>query len=535
MAPAAYAKALNSTSNSYSSSSESNGSHVEKSSVYAFSPSWLNNTTGSSPMRTLNTRGHQPSDSISGDSSSSNQPETMDSQVRSLSQLKPTRDGTNTFEKNFPTLATNSAEDKHSSAGSVWANRNLTKEKVISSRSSLDDGTFQGNKQISEHNVQLEKLKALVPKLETKKRTSSSRTKPNLHPGRTLSLPAQFSRSTSTVSPKSASAISSPPLSASSTPVTPKKLAVFRSSQVRQIAPVETKGLSSPTNSESKKLDQDSSVTDQRVATNVMSHQSDLYDKSHTDHMYADDMSQKSNDDWPLSSVDFGITYSPQVDNVSASTQQPRGEITAYSKEYHSEQLESEPVYSRAEQLRFLELMRNWTGGSERWENNCGGISLSTPSTPRKPISDTSSKLDFEDQSSLFGSRSSSPSHRSQSSVSSASRREYSHFGPTSQQVSYGDYAYNQEPMSNSSSHTLYQQQQQSHYANSVESVDSFTTRPSPSFDRSHQDHSNVSSIYARHDSYYGQYGSNEERHLLKSRSLGHPPINRHRPGVYHA
>ncbi|KAI8576274.1 hypothetical protein K450DRAFT_257503 [Umbelopsis ramanniana AG] len=509
MAPAAYAKALDSTSNTYSSASESNGSHVEKPSAYAFSPSWLNNTTGSSPMRSLNTRGLQPSDSISGDSSSSNQPETMDSQVRSLSQLKPTRDGTNTFEKNFPTLAANSAEDKHSSAGSVWANRNLTKEKVISSRSSLEEGTYQGNKQISEHNVQLAKLKALVPKLETKKRTSSSRPKPNMHPGRTLSLPAQFSRSTSTVSPKSVSAISSPPLSASSTPATPKKLAVFRSSHVRQISPVETKGLSSPTNSDSKKLDQGLSMDDQRVDTGVMSHQSDLYDKSHSDHIYADDLSQKSNDDWQLSSVDYGITYSPQVDNVSTSIQQSRSETTAYLKEYQR--------------------------GSERWENNCGGISLSTPTTPKKTISDTSSKLDFEDQSSLFGSRSSSPSHRSQSSVSSTSRREYSHFGPTHQQVSYSDYAYNQEPMLSSSSHTLYQQQQQSHYTNPVESVDSFTTRPSPSFDRSHQDHSNVSSIYARHDSYYGQYGSNEERHVLKSRTLGHPPINRHRPGVYHA
>jgi hypothetical protein len=430
-------------------------------------------------------------------------------------------------------LAANSAEDKHSSAGSVWANRNLTKEKVISSRSSLEDGTFQGNKQISEHNVQLEKLKALVPKLETKKRTSSSRPKPNLHPGRTLSLPAQFSRSTSTVSPKSVSAISSPPLSASSTPVTPKKLAVFRSSQIRQVSPLETKGLSSPTSSESKKLDQDLSMTDQREAS---SHRSELYDKSNSDHIYADDMSQKSNDDWQLSSVDYGITYSPQVDNVSASIQQSRSEATAYLKEYQSGQLETEPVYSRAEQLRFLELMRNWTGGSERWENNCGGISLSTPTTPKKPISDTSSKLDFEDQSSLFGSRSSSPSHRSQSSVSSASRREYSHFGPTSQPVSYSDYSYNQEPMSSSSSHPMYQQQQQqSHYTIPVESVDSFTTRPSPSFDRSHQDHPNVSSIYARHDSYYGQYGANEERHVLKIRTLGHPPINRHRPGVYHA
>jgi hypothetical protein len=330
------------------------------------------------------------------------------------------------------------------------------------------------------------------------------------------------------------SAVSSPPLSASSTPVTPKKLAVFRSSQVRQVSPLESKGLSSPTISESKKLDQDVSISGQHEASIGIGHQSDLYDMANSDHIDTEEISQKSNDDWQLSSVEYGVANSPQTMNASAIIQPSRSNTTAYLKEYQSEQLESEPVYSRAEQLRFLELMRNWTGGSERWENNCGGISLSTPSTPKKPISDTSSKLDLEDQSSLFGSRSSSPSHRSQSSVSSTSRREYSHFGPTNQQVSYGDYSYNQEPIVNPSSHTLYQQQQP-HYINQVESMDSFTTRPSPSFDRSHQDYSNVSSIYARNDSYYGQYGSNEERHVLKSRTLGQPPTNRHRPGIYHA
>jgi hypothetical protein len=61
MAPAAYAKALNSTSNAYNSTSESNDLHVDKQSAYAFSPSWLNNTTGSSSMKSLNSRGYQSS------------------------------------------------------------------------------------------------------------------------------------------------------------------------------------------------------------------------------------------------------------------------------------------------------------------------------------------------------------------------------------------------------------------------------------------------------------------------------------------
>lgn len=330
------------------------------------------------------------------------------------------------------------------------------------------------------------------------------------------------------------SAVSSPPLSASSTPVTPKKLAVFRSSQVRQISPLETKGLSSPTISESKKLDHDVSIIGQHEASDVIGQQSDLYDKSNGDSIGTEVMSQKSNDDWQVSSVEYSIANSPQAMTAPANIQPCHSDTTAYMKEYQSEQLESEPVYSRAEQLRFLELMRNWTGGSERWENNCGGISMSTPSTPKKLVSDTPSRLDLEDQSSLFGSRSSSPSHRSQSSVSSTSRREYSHFGPTNQQISYGDYVYNQESMANPKSYTLYQQQQP-YYINPVESLDSFTTRPSPSFDRSHQDYPSASSIYARSDSHYGQFGSSEDRHVLKSRTLGHPPTNRHRPGVYHA
>jgi hypothetical protein len=435
-------------------------------------------------------------------------------------------------------LAANAAEDKPSSAGSVWANRNLTKEKVITSRSSLEDGSFHGNKQMSEHNIQLEKLKALVPKLETKKRASSSRAKPSLHPGRTLSLPTQFNRRTSTVSSNSASTVSSPPLPASSTPVTPKKLAVFRSSQVRQLLPMETKESLGPTSSESRKLDEDLSPTDQREVSSLTDNQiqSELFEESNSDHTETDDMLQKSNDgsSWKLSSVDYGIAYGSRSDNVPESIQQSRSDTTAYLKEYQNGQLETEPVYSRAEQLRFLELMRNWTGGSERWENNCGGISISAPPTPKKPASDISSKFDLEDRTSLFGSRPISPGHRSQSSVSSVGRREYSHVGQTSYQISTGDYSYNQYHTLIPDSHTMYQQQQQPHNINTAESMDSFTTRPSPSFDRSHQEYQNVSSIYARHDLYYGQYSPNEEQHVLKSRTLGQPPINRHRPGVYH-
>ncbi|GAB5586064.1 hypothetical protein Unana1_00964 [Umbelopsis nana] len=506
MAPAAYAKALNSTSNSahaFGSTAGSNESDVEKQSAYAFSPSWLNNST-----------------------------------VRSLTQLSHTRDVPNTFEKNFPTLATNAAEDKQSSAGSVWGNRNLTKEKVISARSPVEEGGPHSSRHNNEHNVQLEKLKALVPKIETKKRSSSSRTKPSLHSARATSLPAQFSRSSSTMSLKSLSTASPPP-SANSTPITPKKLAVFRSSQVRQISPVEAKDHSNSPVLETKRFDQESIPVDLHEATKITKlqglNQSEETSSHH--HMDFDEGSRKPNDEahWRMSSTEYADVYGTHSDDVAIpeSHQSSRSETTAYLKDYPG--IESEPVYTMAEQLRFLELMRNWTGGSERWENNCGGISISMPSTPRRTPSDLSNKLDDEDQSSVFGSRDSSPGHRSQSSISSLGRlgnTQYSHFGQGSLQMSSGDYTYNQAPLLTPDTQTMYQHLSYINPSDSMVNTDLFNTRPS--IDRG-QDYQKVPPIYGRHDPYYGQLGLNDEQqHVFNNRTLSHP-INRHRPGVYHA
>lgn len=452
--------------------------------------------------------------------------------VRSLTQLKSTSNGPNTFEQNFPTLAANSAEDKQSSAGSVWGDRNLTKEKVISARSPVEDGGLHGSKQNNEHNVQLEKLKALVPKIETKKWSSSSRTKSNLHSARTMSLPAQFSRSSSNMSLKSLSSVSPPP-TASSTPVTPKKLAVFRSSQVRQISPLEAKESSGSSTLETKTFAQHPISVDRHEQHDKLQPLHELEEKSNNEHIGFNDESQKSNDGqhWQLSPMVYNDVYYPLTNGVSVpeSIQPSRSETTtAFMKKYPDQQVETEPVYSRAEQMRFLELMRTWTGGSERWENNCGGISMSAPTTPRKTPSDLSSKFDLED--SLFGSRESSPGHRSQSSSSSVGRlgnRHYSHFGQGSLQMSSSDYTYNNQVIPESQ--TMYQQPQYISSGESMVNTDFFNTRSS--FDRGHQ---KAPPIYGRHDPYYGQMSLNDEQHVFNNRTFDHP-ISRHRPGVYHA
>jgi hypothetical protein len=426
-----------------------------------------------------------------------------------LSQRSVLRNTSNTFETNFPTLANPIADDKQSASSSVWGNRHHTKEKVIAAHTT-DDTNVYNSRHSNEHNVQLEKLKALVPKIEPKKRSTSSRTKGTLHPTRAVSLPAQLPRNSSPMYPKSLSTTSPPP-TANSTPTTPKKLAVFRSSQVRQLQHSDDRLRTKETSKRNDLLVDQHANSIRNIAESI---------DSLDDHIASADNgpSNSTEQDLSLSQNGYDVNYDIRDNGITMldSFGRSRSELSNFPTQYHAESIEPEPVYSRAEQIRFLELMRSWTGGSERWRNNCGGISLSAPTTPHKP----SSRLDFDDQSSLFGSHDSSPGHNSRSSGSSTGSRlagkQYSYFGHNNGPISSGDYAYNKPRTPVADAHGLYQQPQ----FNS--SSDRFTEyQTSPSF-------------YGRNDHHYGQLGLNDDPGFNNIRNANYP-INRHRPGVYPA
>ncbi|KAJ2962218.1 hypothetical protein NQZ79_g2624 [Umbelopsis isabellina] len=517
MAPAAYAKPPNSTSdnaNAFGQSAGNSGSNSERSSVYAFPPSWLKNSSNNTTAKLTTYKNTQPPGS-SIDTTMDNRQENTDHGDPLLPQRSTRRNNQNTFDSNFPTLATPIADEKQSASSSVWGNRHHTKEKVIAAHSA-DDTNVYNTRHSNEHNVQLEKLKALVPKIEPKKRSNSSRTKGSLHPTRAVSLPAQLPRNSSSMYLKSLSTTSPPP-TASSTPTTPKKLAVFRSSQVRQLQ-----------HSDARESDRLRAMDISKTEDLLVGHQAN---SSRSSAASTDDLNDRNVDSTDnsqsistehhlsLSQHRYDVKYDPQNTGVNAMADgfgRSRSNLSDFPKQYHEEAIKPEPVYSRAEQIRFLELMRSWTGGSERWQNNCGGISVSAPTTPHKPPS----RIDLDDQSSLFGSHDSSPGYNSRLSRSSSSAKfadkQYSYFGNTKVSDSPGDYLYNQARTPTIDAHALYQQPAYN------SSADRFTEyQSSPSF-------------YSRPDYHYEQVGSNDDPGFNKIRNSNYP-INRHRPGVYPA
>lgn len=434
-----------------------------------------------------------------------------------LPQRSTRRNTHNTFDSNFPTLATPTADEKQSASSSVWGNRHHTKEKVIAAHSA-DDTAVYNTRHSNEHNVQLERLKALVPKIEPKKRSNAARTKGSLHPTRAVSLPAQLPRNSSPMYLKPLST-TSPPSTASSTPTTPKKLAVFRSSQVRQLQHSDARESDRLRAMEISKTEELLVGHQANSSRNSLASTDDLNDR---DLGLADDsQSISKGHHMPLSHHEYDVKYDIQntSDNVMPDGLGPsRSDLNDFSQQYHEQAIQPEPVYSRAEQVRFLELMRSWTGGSERWRNNCGGITVSAPTTPHQPPS----RIDLDEQSSLFVSHDSSPGYNSQLSRSSSNGRpapadkQYSYFGHTNVPDSPGDYTYNQTRTSLVDAHAMYQKPA---YDTKAERFASYHSSPS---------------YYNRPEYHYGQVASNDDLGFNKIRNATYP-INRHRPGVYPA
>ncbi|KAG2184611.1 hypothetical protein INT43_000520 [Umbelopsis isabellina] len=517
MAPAAYAKPSNSTSdktNAFGQHAGNSDSNSERSSVYAFPPSWIKTSNNSVPAKLTTYKSTQPSGSAFDKPTDSRQ-ENTDYRDPLLPQHNTRRNTHNTFDSNFPTLATSTADEKQSTSPSVWGNRHHTKEKVIAAHS-VEDTTVYNTRHGNEHNVQLERLKALVPKIEPKKRSISSRTKGSLHPARAVSLPAQLPRNSSPMYLKSLSTTSPPP-TASSTPTTAKKLAVFRSSQVRQLQ-----------HSDARESDRLRAMEISKTEDLLVGHQAN---SSRNSTASTDDLNDRNMDladnsqsisnvhHMPMSQHEYDVKYENQNASINLMPEgfgRSRSDLNEFSKQYHEEAVTAEPVYSRAEQIRFLELMRSWTGGSERWQNNCGGISVSAPTTPHQPPS----RIDLDDQSSLFGSQDSTPGYNSQLSRSSSSGRpadkQYSYFGHTNVPGSPGDYTYNQARTSLVDAHAVYQQPV---YDTSAERHTAYQSSPS---------------FYSRPDYHYGQIVTNDDLSFNKIRNANYP-INRHRPGVYPA
>ncbi|KAG0168493.1 hypothetical protein DFQ28_005639 [Apophysomyces sp. BC1034] len=223
----------------------------------------------------------------------------------------------------FPSLG-DVEEDKRKH--SAWSDTNTVKKKVISPALKPDDDPFAGMNQFVDYQQEIERLKALVPKVEAKRRTLSRPKSTGSEPSSSLRLGrGSWNDSGPRPAGKSISTKSVPP-SVRRGPTSP----------VSRTRPMSSLDLASAT----KTKDLDGSISPSSTS--------------------------------PTSSGRITPILSPTIDTPTTFGHDQVESQTLEEKDEASTK-EVGPAITEEEKTRFLEFVRSWTGGLKGWESQ-GGI-----------------------------------------------------------------------------------------------------------------------------------------------------------------
>ena len=276
------------------------------------------------------------------------------------SNSRPTSPTSTITDENFPSLSTPGEEGKKKR--SVWNDPSIVKRKVISPGaggavpSSVEgngtDDPFAGMNNLVDYQQEIERLKALVPKVENKKRTSTTgrpkstssdlKQQQQQHQQRLLWNDLRSAASSVAASRSAASSIKSSRVSSVSPTVRP------------MVADMLLSSVSSSSASSCALSSNASSVaSDDDIKSTPCSSQS------------VTDESQSSEDKEELHHHQQQQQQQHHHHHHHIQSQQMH-------PQHHHNHMESvsSPVITEEEKARFLEFMRSWTGGWQGWDKN---------------------------------------------------------------------------------------------------------------------------------------------------------------------
>lgn len=240
---------------------------------------------------------------------------------------------TDANEDSFPSLA--GALDDGKKKRSVWADANAVRKKVLSpsGESSCED-PFAGMNSLVDYQAEIERLKALVPKVEKRRSAAAARPKST-----GTDLKAASSQRSSWNNPPSRS-----------TQQRPSSVMSAKSS------PRRTGAASSPTLSD----------------TQLVSSTAELPSAAHAD-MISASRSTSSVSSEQISSADVSQVSSvtSEDEKLEAAGFSPKVAAASHANTTATKSDEStKSVITEEEKARFLEFMRSWTGGWQGWDRN---------------------------------------------------------------------------------------------------------------------------------------------------------------------
>ncbi|KAI9490900.1 hypothetical protein BDB00DRAFT_874901 [Zychaea mexicana] len=252
-------------------------------------------------------------------------------------ESRPSSPTSTMTDENFPSLSALGDDDDAKKKRSVWNDPTTVKQKVISPGSGgvpSSDGTddpFAGMNTLVDYQQEIERLKALVPKVENKKRASTGSTPRPKSTGSDLKQRLLWNdlRSAAAAAAAAAAGRSGSSVKSHVSPTTRPMVADMLLSSM------------SSSNSSSVASDDDT--------------------KSDHSSQFVTDESQPSDD---------------KVDDDDDDDDEPMESVSTSSSSSSTSSAKS--VITEEEKARFLEFMRSWTGGWQGWDknsiNNAAGI-----------------------------------------------------------------------------------------------------------------------------------------------------------------
>ncbi|KAI9275836.1 hypothetical protein BDA99DRAFT_555596 [Phascolomyces articulosus] len=311
-------------------------------SSYTFAPRWM-------------AKANHESTTITTIASSTTTTITAPSSTTSSRPSSPTSTMT---DENFPSLSTLGEEGKKKR--SVWNDPNSVKRKVISPSTSGvpsseggghgTDDPFAGMNTLVDYQQEIERLKALVPKVENKKRTSTP-----IH-----------SSTTTTTTPTSTTTSTRPKSTGADLKQQQQQRLLWNDLRSAASSVAANRSAASSVKS-SGRVSSVSPTTRSMVVTGDMS-LSFVSSSSASSSVSSNASSVASDDD----DLKFHPSSSQSVtDESQPSEDKEEDEQQQQQQQQHSIHMESvsTSVITEEEKARFLEFMRSWTGGWQGWDN----------------------------------------------------------------------------------------------------------------------------------------------------------------------
>lgn len=268
-------------------------------------------------------------------------------------------------EENFPSLPNSGEESKKKR--SVWNDPNAVKRKVISpvlAGNGNEDDPFAGMNTLIDYQQEIERLKALVPKVE-KKRTSARPKSTGADLKGTQRSSSAWNDSGSRTGNRSASGKASVRRSMASPP--PKSSRPMSTVSLPSTTTTTTTTTKVHTNS------------DYATTTSSSSSQSSLSVSSeNTTTGGVSRASSVASEDGKSDAGDYCDVINPPVASATEKTSAERLGDTQKATTVQVEEKSKTPtpsVITEEEKARFLEFMRSWTGGWQGWYKNDKGSS----------------------------------------------------------------------------------------------------------------------------------------------------------------